>query len=55
MLSSPAPRIEVRSLTTCAALNAQVKLQQLCLYQLVLGYNFREKEAKGDAQNFIGR
>ena len=33
----------------------QEKLQQLCLYQLVLGYNLREKEAKGDAQDIIGR
>ncbi|KAL1503972.1 hypothetical protein AB1Y20_010388 [Prymnesium parvum] len=33
----------------------QERLQQLCLYQLVLGYNLREKEAKGDAQDIIGR
>jgi len=33
----------------------QEKLQQLCLYQLVLGYNLREKEAKGDARDIIGR
>jgi len=33
----------------------QDKLQQLCLYQLVLGYNLRESEAKGDAEDMIGR
>jgi len=33
----------------------QEKLQQLCLYQLVLGYNLRESEAKGDAEDMIGR
>uniref|UniRef100_A0A7S3C092 EF-hand domain-containing protein n=1 Tax=Haptolina ericina TaxID=156174 RepID=A0A7S3C092_9EUKA len=33
----------------------QEKLQQLCLYQLVLGYNLRESEAKGDADDMIGR
>jgi|TARA_B100000513_G_scaffold192140_1_gene118155 hypothetical protein len=32
----------------------QVKLQQLCLYQLVLGYRLREAEAKGEAQARIG-
>ena len=26
----------------------QEKLQQLCLYQLILGYRLREAEAKGD-------
>ena len=31
------------------------ELQQLCLYQLVLGYNLRESEAKGDANDMIGR
>ena len=32
----------------------QEKLQQLCLYQLVLGYRLREAEAKGEAQKLIG-
>merc|ERR1712070_176681 len=32
----------------------QVNLQQLCLYQLVLGYRLREAEAKGEAQARIG-
>jgi hypothetical protein len=32
----------------------QAKLQQLCLYQLVLGYRLREAEATGEAQNAIG-
>jgi len=31
------------------------KLQQLCLYQLVLGYRLREAEAKGEAQDAIGK
>lgn len=33
----------------------QQKLQQLCLYQLVLGYTLREAEAKGEAGESIGR
>ena len=33
----------------------QEKLQQLCLYQLVLGYTLREAEAKGEADESIGR
>ena len=32
----------------------QAKLQQLCLYQLVLGYRLREAEAKGEANEAIG-
>ena len=31
------------------------KLQQLCLYQLVLGYTLREAEAKGEADEALGR
>mmetsp|Transcript_47896 Transcript_47896/g.103757 ORF Transcript_47896/g.103757 Transcript_47896/m.103757 type:complete len:137 (+) Transcript_47896:1049-1459(+) len=30
------------------------RLQQLCLYQLVLGYRLREAEAKGEAQKQLG-
>jgi len=33
----------------------QAKLQQLCFYQLILGYQLREAEAKGDANDAIGR
>lgn len=33
----------------------QQKLQQLCLYQLVLGYTLRESEAKGEADEQLGR
>lgn len=33
----------------------QQKLQQLCLYQLVLGYTLREAEAKGEADEAVGR
>lgn len=33
----------------------QQKLQQLCLYQLVLGYTLRESEAKGEADAAVGR
>jgi len=33
----------------------QNRLQQLCLYQLVLGYKLREAEATGEAQDAIGR
>lgn len=32
----------------------QDKLQQLCLYQLVLGYRLREAEATGEAQQRLG-
>ena len=32
----------------------QEKLQQLCLYQLVLGYRLREAEATGEAQQRLG-
>ena len=32
----------------------QEKLQQLCLYQLILGYRLREAEAKGEAQQRLG-
>jgi len=32
----------------------QGKLQQLCLYQLVLGYRLREAEATGEAQQRLG-
>ncbi len=32
----------------------QEKLQQLCLYKLILGYKLREAEAKGEAQRAIG-
>lgn len=32
----------------------QQKLQQLCLYQLVLGYRLREAEATGEAQQRLG-
>jgi len=32
----------------------QAKLQQLCLYQLMLGYRMREAEATGEAQDAIG-
>ena len=28
---------------------------QLCLYQLVLGYTLREQEAKGEADEAVGR
>lgn len=30
------------------------KLQQLCMYKLILGYKLREAEAKGEAENAIG-
>jgi len=33
----------------------QQKLQQLCLYQLVLGYTLREAEATGEASEAVGR
>ena len=33
----------------------QNRLQQLCLYQLILGYKLREAEATGEAQDAIGR
>ena len=33
----------------------QAKLQQLCLYQLVLGYRLREAEATGEASDSIGK
>ena len=33
----------------------QAKLQQLCLYQLILGYRLREAEATGSADEQIGR
>jgi hypothetical protein len=33
----------------------QAKLQQLCLYQLILGYRLREAEATGEASESIGR
>ena len=33
----------------------QAKLQQLCLYQLVLGYRLREAEATGEASDAVGR
>jgi hypothetical protein len=33
----------------------QAKLQQLCLYQLILGYRLREAEATGEANEQIGR
>ena len=33
----------------------QAKLQQLCLYQLVLGYRLREAEATGEANDAVGR
>ena len=33
----------------------QAKLQQLCLYQLILGYRLREAEATGEADEQIGR
>jgi len=32
----------------------QAKLQQLCLYQLMVGYRLREAEATGEAQDAIG-
>ena len=32
----------------------QEKLQQLCMYQLILGYQLREAEAKGEAQQRLG-
>jgi hypothetical protein len=32
----------------------QSKLQTLCLYQLVVGYQLREAEATGEADNAIG-
>lgn len=33
----------------------QNKMRQLCMYQLVLGYRMREAEAKGEADNRLGR
>ena len=33
----------------------QQKLQQLCLYQLILGYTLREAEATGEADEALGR
>ena len=33
----------------------QQKLQQLCMYQLMLGYTLREAEAKGEANDAVGR
>jgi len=33
----------------------QQKLQQLCLYQLILGYTLREAEASGEASDAVGR
>ena len=33
----------------------QAKMQQLCLYQLILGYRLREAEATGSADEQIGR
>lgn len=33
----------------------QEKMQQLCMYQLILGYQLREAEAKGEAQQRLGR
>jgi len=33
----------------------QQKLQQLCMYQLVLGYTLREAEATGEASEAVGR
>ena len=33
----------------------QQKLQQLCLYQLILGYTLREAEATGEAGEALGR
>jgi len=33
----------------------QAKLQQLCLYQLALGYRLREAEATGEANDAVGR
>lgn len=33
----------------------QAKMQQLCLYQLILGYRLREAEATGEASESIGR
>jgi len=32
----------------------EARLQQLCLYQLVLGYRLREAEAKGEAEEQLG-
>ena len=31
------------------------KMQQLCLYQLVLGYKLREAEARGEGEQRVGR
>jgi hypothetical protein len=33
----------------------QNKMRQLCMYQLVIGYRLREAEAKGEAENRLGR
>ena len=33
----------------------QQKLQQLCMYQLMLGFTLREAEAKGEADEAVGR
>ena len=33
----------------------EARLQQLCLYQLVLGYRLREAEAKGEARRRLGQ